>query len=64
MNEKSLDGIYKVSNAFQAMRIIKKTSKEEIIGKLKKADNFYKKYIEPKNFFDFVKNNCAAIKNS
>ena len=64
MDEKLLDGIYKVSNAFQAMKIIKKTSKEEIIGKLEKADNFYKKYIEPKNFFDFIKNNCSVVKNS
>ena len=64
MDEKLLDGIYKVSNAFQAMRIIKKTNKETIIRKLEKADNLYKKYIEPKNFFDFVKNNCATIKNS
>ena len=64
MDETLLDGIYKVNNAFQAMRIIKKTNKEAIIRKLEKADNFYKKYIEPKRFFNFVKNNCAVIKNS
>ena len=64
MDEKLLDGIYKVNNALQAMRIIKKKNKEEIIRKLEKSNDIYKKYIEPQKYFDFIKNNCAAIKNS
>ena len=64
MDEKLLDGIYKVNNAVQAMRIIKKKNKEEIIRKLEKSNDIYKKYIEPQKYFDFIKNNCAATKNS
>ena len=54
MDEKLLDGIYKVSNAFQAMKIIKKTDKEEIIRKLEKADTiFTKNILNQKNFLIF-----------
>lgn len=57
IDKKEMDCIEFVNDADHAISIIKNYSIESIEKKLENGSKFYSKYIDPKNFYNFISNN-------
>jgi len=54
LNKKEQEGFFVAKDTFDAIKIIKNKDIQKIKSSLKFNNNFFEKYISPKNFFNFI----------